>query len=110
MPDFSYYRLEIKEPTCGLQSARINSSLTDLPKEKTPALVYQKRFKKVVVNKYKGWEHIHTDGSKSEIGVGAAATTGNRAESAPLPKFSSIFTENTCNTPSSEYNILKKRK
>ena len=54
-------------------------SLTDLPKDKTPTKAYQKRFTEVVENKYKGWNHIYTDGSKSEIGVRAAATTGNRA-------------------------------
>ena len=37
----------------------------------------------------------HTDGSKSEMGVGAAATIGNRTKSASLPKFSSIFTAQT---------------
>ena len=77
MPDFSYCRLEIKEPTWGLLRTRRNLSLTDLPKEKRPTMAYQKRFQKVVENKYKLWIHIYTDGSKSEIGVGAAYTTGN---------------------------------
>ena len=81
MPDFSYSRLDIKEPTWGLPSTRLNLSLTDLPKEKTPTMAYQKRFKEVVENKYKGWNHIYTDGSKSEIGVEAAATIGNRTKS-----------------------------
>ena len=58
-------------------------------------MVYQKRFKEVVENKHKGWKHIYTDGSKSEIGVGVAATTGSRTESASLLKFSSIFTAET---------------
>ena len=57
-------------------------SLTDLPKDKTPTMVYQKRFNVVVENKYKGWKHIYTEGSESEIGVGVVATTGNRTESA----------------------------
>ena len=95
LPDFSYFRLEIKEPIWGLPSTRINVSLTDLLKNKTPTMAYQKRFKEVVENKYKGWKHIYADGSKIEIGVGAAATTGNRTESASLPKFSSIFTAET---------------
>ena len=46
-------------------------------------------------NKFKGWKHINSDGSKSEIGVGADATTGNCTESALLPKFISIFTAET---------------
>jgi len=58
-------------------------------------MAYQKRFKEVVEKKYKGWNHIYTDGSKSEIGVGAAATTRNCTKSASLPKFSSIFTAET---------------
>ena len=95
MPDFSYYRLDIKEPTWGLTRTRLNLSLTELPKEKTPTMAYQKRFEEVVENKYKGWNHIYTDGSKSEIGVGAAATTGSRTEFASLPKFSSTFTAET---------------
>ena len=47
------------------------------------------KFKEVSEN------HIYTDGSKSEIGVGAAATTGNRTNSASLLKISSIFTTET---------------
>ena len=74
MPDFSYSGLEIKKPTLGLPSTRKNLSLTHLPKEKTPTIAYQKRFKEVVENKYNVWNHIYTDGSKSELGVGAAAT------------------------------------
>ena len=70
-------------------------SLTGLPKNKTPTKAYEKRFKEVVENNYKGWNHIYTDGSKSEIGVGDAASTGSHTESASLSKFSSIFTEET---------------
>ena len=85
MPDFSYSRLETKEPSWRLRSTRINLSLTNLPKEKTPTMGYQKRFKEVIENKYKGWNHVYTDGSKSESGLGAAATTENRTKSASLP-------------------------
>ena len=95
LPDFSYSRLEIKEPTWALPCTRINFSLTDLPRDKTPTVAYQERFKEVVENKYKGWKHIYTDGSRSEIGVGVAATTGNRTESASLQKFSSVSTAGT---------------
>ena len=95
MPDFSYSQLEIKESTWGLPCTRINLSLTDLPKEKTPTMAYQKRFKEVVENKYKEWNHIYTDGSKSDIGAGAAATIGNRTKFASLPKFSFIFRAET---------------
>ena len=48
LPYFSYFRLGIKEPTWGLPSTRLNLSLTDLPKDKTPTKAYQKRFKEVV--------------------------------------------------------------
>ena len=98
---FSYSRLEIKEPTWGLLSTRINLSLNDLPKEKTSTMAYQKIFEEVVEKKYKGWNHIYTDGSKGEIGVGVAATTGYLTKSASLTKFSS---------PSSGYNIGNKKK
>ena len=47
MPDFSYSRLEIKEPTQGLPSNRINLSLTDLQKKKTQTTAHQKNFKEV---------------------------------------------------------------
>ena len=40
---------------------------------------------KEVENKYIGWKHIYTNGSKREMGVKAAATTENRSESASLP-------------------------
>ena len=82
MPDSIYSLLEINEPTWGLPSARMNLSLTDLPKEKKPTMAYQKRFIEVVENKYKGLIHINTDRSKSEIGVGVETTTGNRTKSA----------------------------
>ena len=95
MQDFSYSRLDIKEPTWGLLSTRRNLSLTDLPKENTPTMACQKIFKEVVENKHKGCNHLYTDGSKSEIGMGAAATTGSRTESASLPNFNSIFTTET---------------
>ena len=61
----------------------------------TPTVAYQKSFKEVVEIKYTGWKHIYTDGSKSEIGVGAATTTGNSTESTSLPKCSSIFKTET---------------
>ena len=54
LPDFSYSRLEIKEHAWELPGTRINLSLTDLPKEKTPVMAYQKRFNEVVDNEYKG--------------------------------------------------------
>ena len=81
----------MKEPTLKLSSTRINLSLTDLRKTKTLIIAYQKKFKEVVENKYKGWKHIYTHGSKSEVGVEAAGTTGNCTESAALPKVSSII-------------------
>ena len=34
-------------------------------------MAWQKTFKEFVESKYRGWFHIYTDGSKSEIGVGA---------------------------------------
>ena len=51
LPDFSYARLEIKEPTWGTPSTRINLSLTYLPKDKKPTKAHQKVFKGVVDNK-----------------------------------------------------------
>ena len=80
--DFSYSRPEIKEPDLGLPGTKINLSLTDLPKDKTPTMANQKIFKEVVKNKYKGWQHIYANGSKSELRVGAGATSGNLTESA----------------------------
>ena len=38
---------------------------------------------------------MYADGSKNETRTGAAATIGNRTESASLPKCSSIFTTET---------------
>ena len=60
-------------------------------------MAYQKIFEDVVGIEYEGWNHIYisTDGSKSEIRVGAAATIGNRMKSASLPKLSSIFSAET---------------
>ena len=80
IPDFLYSGLDIKEhtPNWGLPSTRLSLTLTDLPKKKTPTMACQARFKEVVENKYQGWNHIYTDGSKSEKGVGAAPTIGSR--------------------------------
>ena len=61
LPVFLYSRLEINEPIWRLRSTRRNLSLTDLPKEKTPTMANQKKFKEVVKNKYKdGDTHIQT--------------------------------------------------
>ena len=79
----------------GFPSTRIDLFLTDLPRDETTTKAYQKRFKEVFEKKYKGWKHIFTYGFKSEIGMAAAATTGNRTESASLPKFTSIYTAAT---------------
>ena len=66
-------------------------------------MVYWKRFKEVIDNKYKGWKDIYTDGSISEIGVRAGEIAGNCTDSASIPKFSFFFqNRNRCNTPSSE--------
>ena len=43
----------------------------------------------------KGWNHIYTDGLKSEMGVGAAVTNGSYTKSASLLKVCSIFTAKT---------------
>ena len=70
LPEFLYYRLEI------------NLLLTDYLRDKTSTLAYPKRFPEVIRNEYRGWENIYKDGPKSEIRVGAAATTVNRTDSA----------------------------
>ena len=67
LPNFTYSRLEIKEPTWGLPTTRKNLSLTDRLKEKTPTRANLKRFKEVVENKYKGWKNIYTDGSVQNL-------------------------------------------
>lgn len=92
LPDFSYRLQRIKEPTWSLPRTKINLDLTDLPKESTPLRVYQQKFREIKELNYKGYKHIYTDGSKSEIGVGAAAITEGQAKSASLPKHASIFT------------------
>ena len=91
MPDFSYSQSTVKKPTWNLPSNLMNLSLTDLPKD-TTSPISQQRFKEFFNTSFKGWNHIYTDGSKSEMGVGAASATGSHTESASLPKISSIFT------------------
>ena len=93
--DFSKFRLKIKEYTLGLPSTRINLPLTVLLKNKTPTKTYQSGFKTVFEEKYKGWKHIFRYTSKSEIGVGVAAFTGSRADSASLTTVSWIFAAET---------------
>ena len=41
---------------------------------------------------YENYQHIYTDDSKNENGVGAAAVMGDKVKGSTLPKVSSIFT------------------
>ena len=59
LPDFSYSRKEIKEPTWGLPSIRINLSLADLPIDKPPTLVTRRDLKK--------WSRINAKDEKTYI-------------------------------------------
>ena len=94
MHDFLYSLSRIKEPTWSLPSTIMNLSLTDLPKDTTPPLILQ-WFKELIDKYYKGRNHIYTDGSKIEMGIGAAATTGNYTTSPSLTRVCSIFTTET---------------
>ena len=52
--------------------------------------------------KLKGWNLVYTDGWKTEMGLGAAASTGSQTESDSPSKVSS------CYTPSDKHSKNKK--
>jgi len=92
LPDFSYSLLKIKEPTWSISEPKVNLNLTKFPKDLTPNIIYQEKFREILEEKYSQWTYLYTDGSKNKDGVGAAIYSEGTTSSASLPKFSTIFT------------------
>lgn len=88
---FSYSILGITTPSWSIDPPNINLGLCMYPKSSTPPAIYNIEFK-VLLGKYSGFEKLYTDGSKTEVGVGAAVVCGERTEKATLPNHASIFT------------------
>ena len=110
LPGFSYSWLEIKESTWGLPSTRINLSLADLQKEQTPTMAYQKRFKKVIENKYKMMEtHIYRQLQKRNRSESGSDNWKQHRICITTKTQLHIHSRNTCNTPNSEYKICNKK-
>ena len=75
-----------------LRPPGIELHLASHPKETTPPAVYLSEFRSLRQNKYRNFECIFTDGSKSQAGVGCAAVYEDQSEMQPLPTHASIFT------------------
>ena len=79
-------------PRWKIQCPSIDMSLSEFPKATTPPIIYRAEFTKLIREKYPQCKQIYTDGSKSRIGVGAAAIHENTSRTLSLPLNSSIFT------------------
>lgn len=80
------------DPPWILRYAVVNFSLTEYPKDTTPPRKYRREYQKLCDDTYRDWFAIHTDGSKSDLGVGAAAVSDLEVKTTCLPKIASIFT------------------
>ena len=71
---------------------RANLCLANHPKNGTPPELYKDKFYRELLEKFRGWNIVYTDGSKSEAGVGSAAVTETQVRTDSLPAYASVFT------------------
>ena len=90
-PAFSYRLLNIHVPTYTLAAPEINFELSESNKITTPVIWYIQNFRRIVAEEYRDCEQLYTDGSKREIGVGAAVVWGRGVKRATLPSEASIY-------------------
>ena len=80
------------DPFWAMPKTEINIFLSECKKNVTIPHVYRSEYRRVLSEVYSEWFIVHTDGSKSEEGVGAAAVTSTTVRTASLPVCASIFT------------------
>ena len=90
-PEFSYALHNCTIPKYAVNNPSVNTELSKYPKPSTPATIFMQNFLHLKNVKYKNYNHIYTDGSKSEEGVGSAAVATGLSCTAKLPKEASIY-------------------
>lgn len=95
-PNFSYLILNINKPSWKIQLPEICLELTEYPRSSTTSIIYQQLFNNLLSEKFSNFEHIYTDGSKTEEGVGAAAVWRTTTKTTTLPSEASIYTAELC--------------
>ena len=91
-PSFSYRLLSIEKPTWSLRAPAIDIELSEGNKHDTPAYVYKQLFRHLMEEKYRAYQEIYTDGSKTETGVAAAVVWGTQVSTETLPSESTVYT------------------
>lgn len=91
MPLFSYQLLSITRPTDLIPKIPTDLSLSTHPKATTPPELYLQLFSELSEVKYRGYQKIYTDGSKSTAGTGAACFLAGSPRKTSLPPIASIY-------------------
>ena len=88
--------IHLSSPPWLLKQPVVILDLNKLPKNKTPPLIYQEKLNNVQ-EIYPNYQHIYTDGSKSNFRTGCGAVLYKKSLKKCLPKEASIFSaENLC--------------
>ena len=93
-PEFSYQLLRVNTPTWVVRPPNVNTELTEVRKLERSQHLFRARIRR----RYQNYCDVHTDSSKSEDGVGAAAAISEgMRKSASLPKKTILFS--ACDRP-----------
>ena len=82
--------IHLSSPPWLLKQPVIILDLNKLPKNKTHPLIYQEKLNNIQ-EIYPNYQHIYTDGSKSNFGTGCGAVLHKKSLKKCLPKEASIF-------------------
>lgn len=91
-PEFSHRLLHITIPSWSITIPKANLDLCAYTKTSTEPILYSAQLSHLLETTFKGFTPIYTDGSKSALGVGAAAVSATKTCMASLPKEANILT------------------
>ena len=90
-PEFCHQIHSISTPTWAIPKPEVNLELSNYPKQYTDPIIFKQLFQQIEQEMTAEGITIYTDGSKGEMGVGAAAVTEVMSVTASMLKESSIF-------------------
>ena len=82
--------IHLSSPPWLLKQPVVILDLNKLPKNKTHPLIYQEKLNNIQ-EIYPNYQHIYTDGSKSNFGTGCGAVLHKKSLKKCLPKEASLF-------------------